>query len=225
MFIPQKAWLTPVMPKEIVELFQKTWKEYDKWYDTHRALYLSELAALKKAVPTGTGLEIGVGTGRFAAPLAVRFGLDPAINMLKLAKMRRVQVVQGRGENLPFKNESFHFVQIVFVVEFVDDLLPFLKETARTLRRDGVLILGFIDKNSQWGGYYARNASHRRFFHPPSPEEILCILKRINLELEEAFQTLFQPPPDIEHEEEPRSGFGQGGFVVLKARKRLSRPE
>ncbi|MGB9005450.1 MAG: methyltransferase domain-containing protein [Candidatus Aminicenantales bacterium] len=210
------------MRKEIVEHFQKTWKEFDKWFDTHRALYLSELAALKKAGQTGTGLEIGVGTGRFAAPLAVRFGLDPAINMLKLAKKRGVQSVQGLGENLPFKNESFHFVQIIFVIEFVADILSFLKEAARTLKRDGVLILGFIDKNSQWGLYYARNATHRKFFHPPSPEEILSILKKINLEYEEVFQTLFQPPPDIEHEEEPRSGFGRGGFVVLTARKKLS---
>lgn len=211
-----------MMRKEIVEHFQKTWKEFDKWFDTHRALYLSELAALKKAGQTGTGLEIGVGTGRFAAPLAVRFGLDPAINMLKLAKKRGVQSVQGLGENLPFKNESFHFVQIIFVIEFVADILSFLKEAARTLKRDGVLILGFIDKNSQWGLYYARNATHRKFFHPPSPEEILSILKKINLEYEEVFQTLFQPPPDIEHEEEPRSGFGRGGFVVLTARKKLS---
>jgi hypothetical protein len=70
--------------------------------------------------------------------------------------------------------------------------------------------------------YYTRDPTHRKFFHPPSPEEILSILKKVGLEFEEAFQTLFQPPPDIEHEEEPRSGFGQGGFLVLKARKRLS---
>ena len=210
------------MKREIIGHFQKTWKDFDEWFDAHRALYLSELAALKKAAPTGTGLEIGVGTGRFAAPLAVRFGLDPAINMLKLAKKRKIQVVQGFGENLPFRNESFHFVQIVFVIEFVADLLPFLKEAARTIKRNGVLILGFIDKNSQWGLYYARDPTHRKFFHPPSPEEILSILKKVGLEFEEAFQTLFQPPPDIEHEEEPRSGFGQGGFLVLKARKRLS---
>jgi ubiquinone/menaquinone biosynthesis C-methylase UbiE len=210
------------MKREIIDHFQRTWKDYDEWYDAHRALYQSELTALKKAVPSGIGLEIGVGTGRFAAPLAVRFGLDPAINMLRLAKKRGVQSVQGLGESLPFKNESFHFAQIVFVIEFVADLLPFLKEAARTLKRNGVLILGFIDKNSQWGRYYAREPSPRKYFHPPSPEEILSILKKIGLEFEEAFQTLFQAPPDIEHEEEPRSGFGQGGVVVLKAKKRFS---
>jgi len=208
------------MNREIIGHFQKTWKDFDEWFDAHRALYLSELAALKKAAPTGTGLEIGVGTGRFAAPLAVRFGLDPAINMLKLAKKRKIQVVQGFGENLPFRNESFHFVQIVFVIEFVAAPLLFLKEAARTIRRNGVLILGFIDKNSQWGLYYARDPTHRKFFHPPSPEEILEIFKNIGMEFQEAFQTLFQPPPDIREKEDPRRGFGQGGFVVLKAIKK-----
>jgi ubiquinone/menaquinone biosynthesis C-methylase UbiE len=113
------------MRKGIVDHYQKTWKDYDEWYDTHPELYESELAVLKKVVPSGTGLEIGVGTGRFAAALAVRFGLDPAINMLKLAQKRGIQVVQGFGENLPFKNKVFHFIQIVFLIEFVDDPVIF----------------------------------------------------------------------------------------------------
>lgn len=208
------------MRKEIIDHYQKTWKGFDEWFDEHPALYQSELAALKKAVPSGTGLEIGVGTGRFAAPLAVRFGLDPAINMLKLAKKRKIQVVQGFGENLPFKNESFHFIQIVFVMEFVDDPLHFLREAIRTLQKNGAIILGFIDKNSKWGQYYIQNSSGIKFFHPPSPKEILEIFKSIGLEYQETWQTLFQPPPDVKYEEEPKRGFGQGGFVVLKAIKK-----
>ncbi|MGQ9673958.1 MAG: hypothetical protein ACUVV5_12660, partial [Candidatus Aminicenantales bacterium] len=61
------------MKREIIDHHQKTWKSYDEWYDKHPALYQSELAALRKVVPSGTGLEIGVGTGRLAVPLAVRF--------------------------------------------------------------------------------------------------------------------------------------------------------
>ena len=62
------------MRREIINHYQKTWRSYDKWFDTHKALYQSKLAALRKVVHSGTGLEIGVGTGRFAAPLdAVRF--------------------------------------------------------------------------------------------------------------------------------------------------------
>lgn len=73
------------MKREIVDHFEKTWKSYDEWFESHQALYLTELVALEKAVPSGLGLEIGVGTGRFAAPLKARFGLDPAIKMLRVA--------------------------------------------------------------------------------------------------------------------------------------------
>lgn len=208
------------MRKPIIDHYEKTWRDFDAWFETHQALYQSELAALKKVVSSGAGLEIGVGTGRFAAPLGVRFGLDPAFNMLRLAKKRRIQVVQGVGENLPFKNASFPFVQIVFVLEFVEDPLLFLTEAARTLKQNGALILGFIDKGSRWGEYYARKPSHQESFHPPAVGEILRIFKNIGLEFQEAYQTLLQPPPDISEKEEPKRGFGEGGFIVLKARKR-----
>ena len=207
------------MKRDIVDHFEKTWKSYDEWFDGHQALYQTELTALKKVVPSGAGLEIGVGTGRFAAPLGVRFGLDPAIHMIRLAKNRGLLAVQGLGESLPFKDECFDFVQIVFVIEFVDDLVSFLREAVRTIRRNGALILGFIDRESPWGQYYARDPSHRRHFHPPSPQEVLDIFNKIGLEFREACQTLFQPPPDLSKKENPRRGFGRGGFVVLKATK------
>ena len=207
------------MKRDIVDHFEKTWKSYDEWFDGHQALYQTELTALKKVVPSGAGLEIGVGTGRFAAPLGVRFGLDPAIHMIRLAKNRGLLAVQGLGESLPFKDECFDFVQIVFVIEFVDDPVSFLREAVRTIRRNGALILGFIDRESPWGQYYARDPSHRRHFHPPSPQEVLDIFNKIGLEFREACQTLFQPPPDLSKKENPRRGFGRGGFVVLKATK------
>jgi ubiquinone/menaquinone biosynthesis C-methylase UbiE len=178
------------------------------------------LAALESLVSSGAGLEIGVGTGRFAAPVGVRFGLDPAVSMLRLAKKRGLLVVQGVGERLPFKDGSFDFVQIIFVIEFVDDRVSFLVEAVRTIKPKGALILGFIDKDSPWGQYYARDPSSRRHFHPPSPATILDIFKKIGLEFREARQTLFQPPPDLIEKEQPKPGFGQGGFVVLKGVKR-----
>jgi len=41
------------------------------------------------------------------------------------------------------------------------------------------------------------------------------------VEFEEAFQTLFQTPPDIKDIEQPKRGFGKGGFVVLTAIKNM----
>ena len=212
------------MAKDIVEHFQKSWREYDDWYDAHPALYRTELAALKKAVPRrGTGLEVGVGTGRIAAPLSVRFGLDPSLGMLGLARRKGIQVVQGFGEALPFRSGCFDFVLIVFVLEFVDDLSGFLGEAARVLCHRGALIAGFIDRDSAWERHFHSNSRARRFFHPPSPPELIAVLGSVGLEYGKSWQTLFGPPPDILREEEPRAGFGEGGFVVLKAMKKGGR--
>jgi ubiquinone/menaquinone biosynthesis C-methylase UbiE len=211
------------MGREKVAGYEKKWRQYDKWYDTHRSLHQTEIKALEKAMPSGWGLEVGVGTGRFASPLSVRYGLDPSFNMLQLAKQRDIKVVQGYGEELPFKKESFLFVLIVFTIEFVDDPSRFLKEAVRTIKKDGALVLGIIDRNSLWGEYYEQKKAESKFYsaaHFLTPEEILEIFKDIGLEFDEAFQTLFQPPPDIKDIEQPKRGFGKGGFVVLKAAKK-----
>lgn len=212
------------MNKEIVDHFQRTCKEYDEWYAAHPALFRTELAALRRAVPAqGRGLEIGIGTGRFAAALNIPYGVDPSPGMLGPAKRRGINVAQGAGESLPFKDGVFDFALIVFVLEFVDDLRGFLTEAARILRPGGALVAGIIDKDSEWGRYFHSNSQARRFFHPPSPRELLGVLGGLGLEPRGSWQALFGPPPDLEREEKPQTGFGQGGFVVLKAVK-ASRP-
>jgi ubiquinone/menaquinone biosynthesis C-methylase UbiE len=210
------------MSREKVAHYETNWRQYDEWYDTHQSLYQTEIKALEKVMPSGWGLEIGVGTGRFASPLSVPYGLDPSFNMLKLAKQRNISVIQGFGENLPFKNESFHYVLIVFTIELVDDPPHFLKEAVRTLKKDSTLILGIMDRNSLWGEFYEQKAAQGESYAGFSfltPEEILEIFKNIDVEFEEAFQTLFQTPPDIKDIEQPKRGFGKGGFVVLTAIK------
>jgi hypothetical protein len=56
---------------------------YEAWFVRHPAAYHSELLALRALLPwQGLGLEIGVGTGRFAAPLGVKVGVDSSKAML-----------------------------------------------------------------------------------------------------------------------------------------------
>lgn len=211
------------MNEEKVAYYDQNWQEYDNWYDSHPALYESELNVLKKAIPPGVGLEIGVGTGRFASPLSVEYGLDPSFNMLKLAEQRGVAVIQGIGESLPFKNESFNFALIVLTIWLVGNPLHVLKEAVRVLKKRGALILGILDRESSWGKFYMRKAAKSSFYKSPhffSPEEILQIFRDISMEFKAAFQTLLQPPPDIKYREEPVRGYGQGGFVMLKALKK-----
>jgi len=69
-------------------------EEYDRWYERNKFAYLSEIEALKKVVPKkGKGLEIGVGTGRFAHALGVSVGIDPSENMLQIARKRKIKIM------------------------------------------------------------------------------------------------------------------------------------
>lgn len=135
------------MIKEKVQIFEENWKLYDEWFERHQTIFHSEIKALKKITPSSRlGLEIGVGTGRFAPSFSVKFGLDPSFSMLKLAKEKNIQ---GIGEAFPFKNESFNFILIVVTICFVNNPFEVLREAFRTLKKKGVLILGIIEKESR----------------------------------------------------------------------------
>lgn len=65
------------MPKS--EPFERYADRYDDWFEAHPDAYQSEVEALRRLLPQpGFGLEIGVGTGRFASPLGIQVGIDPA---------------------------------------------------------------------------------------------------------------------------------------------------
>ena len=69
--------------------FESNHQRYDVWFDRHAAAYQSELRAVRALLPRqGLGLSIGVGTGRFAAPLGVQIGIDPAREVLNYAEKR-----------------------------------------------------------------------------------------------------------------------------------------
>lgn len=67
---------------------------YDEWFERHDAAYRSELAAVRAALdalaPCGRGLDIGAGTGRFAAPLGIADGVEPAAAIRELAEKMSV---------------------------------------------------------------------------------------------------------------------------------------
>jgi hypothetical protein len=59
--------------------FNSHHRRYEAWFSRHEAAF-SELLAVRALLPwEGKGLEIGVGTGRFSAPLGVEVGVDPSI--------------------------------------------------------------------------------------------------------------------------------------------------
>ncbi|MBU4312227.1 MAG: class I SAM-dependent methyltransferase [Candidatus Omnitrophica bacterium] len=203
-------------------IFDKYHKRYDMWYDKHRSIYLSEVEAIRRVLPKkGKGLEIGVGTGRFASALGITAGIDPAKNMVTIARQRGVDARLDFGEDLSFKNASFDYAAIIITLCFVKDPLKVLKEARRILKKNGRIIIGIIDKDNFLGKFYQKKKSvfykEANFF---SVKEVEDLLRAAGFSYFSYYQTIFRLPKKIDSIERPRKGFGKGGFVVISARSR-----
>jgi len=203
-------------------IFNKYHKRYDSWYDKNRFAYLSELEVMRKVLPkTARGLEIGVGTGRFAASLGIKFGIDPSRNMLKIAKERGIDARLGYGERLPFKNSTFDYVAIIITLCFVRDPKKVLEESRRVLKKNGKIIIGIIDKDSFLGKFYQKKKSifyrYANFFNV---KEASNLLENAGFSGFSYYQTLYKLPAKIKSIQKPRKGFGKGGFIVISGKKK-----
>ena len=57
--------------------FEKHASRYEEWFEKNRSVYESELQAVKAQLPPyERGVEVGVGSGRFAAPLGIGIGVE-----------------------------------------------------------------------------------------------------------------------------------------------------
>jgi hypothetical protein len=85
-----------------IEPFERHKAKYEKWFEKNVFAYKSELQAIRYLLPKkGTGLEIGVGTGRFAEPLGIRVGIEPSKAMREVAQKRGIEVIGGVAEAAP----------------------------------------------------------------------------------------------------------------------------
>ncbi len=206
-----------------IEIFEKHAQEYDEWFDKNKAVYESEILALKDLIPReGTGLEIGVGTGRFATLLGIKIGVEPAKMMADIARKRGIDVHEARAEALPFDDESFDFVLIVTTICFLENPLQALKEIKRVLKPGGHIVIGIIDRNSPLGKDYDRKKMTSTFdkyanFH--SSDKVLNWLTSLDFGHLIIHQTVFKSPEKIDAAEPFKEGHGKGAFVVIAAKK------
>jgi len=202
-----------------VDIFEKNAIECDKWFDKHRNLFLSEVKALRKVIPENkSGIEIGVGTGRFAEKLSIRRGLDPAEEMVRIANEKGIKTVTGKAENMPFKNNTFDYAVMITVDCFLENILKAFLEVHRILKPDGSFIIGMIDKNSHLGEIYQEKKEDNLYYKHASfhsAEEISEILQKAGFKNFKYWQTLISNSDSSI--EEPVEGYGEGGFVVIKA--------
>jgi SAM-dependent methyltransferase len=204
-------------------VFEQHAQNYDEWFDGHESVYQAEIAALRKFVPvTGMSIEVGVGTGRFAVPLGIEFGLDPSRTMLQVARRRRIRVCQAIGERMPFRDQQFDLVLLVTVICFVDDVPTLFRELRRVLKSGGRLIIGFINRDSELGRMYEQRKEASMFYRDArfySVEEVAGWVKEAGFGSLRFCQTLFSDPSEVSIKNlEVLDGSSDGAFVVLSAR-------
>jgi ubiquinone/menaquinone biosynthesis C-methylase UbiE len=208
-------------------------QNYDRWYDKNRYIFLSELRCIKKAIgrvnlKNKKTVEIGVGTGRFASKLGIKYGVDISKNSLKFAAKRGIKTYFSDAEKLPFGNDEFDYAFMIFSICFFKKPVRVLKEVQRILKRNGVIIIAMINANSKLARYYKKNRYKNIFYRNAKfykPENIIKKLKKTGFYKIETFQTLLKISTskdfkNLKKIETPIKGHNRGSVVVIKGVKK-----
>lgn len=207
-------------------LFNKHVSEYEEWFDRYPFVFRSEVEILREMLPEGdklTGIEVGVGTGRFAEQLGIKQGVDFSEKMRALAIKRGVEIMDAKAEHLPYGDNRFDFVLMNFCISYFDELHRAFKEANRVLKQSGSLIVSFIEKSSLIGEAYERNKDESTFYKNATfygTEKVLDELKNANFRNMEIRQTLFNELENIREVQPSKPGYGEGSFVVIRAFKK-----
>jgi len=209
------------MPK--TDAFETHADRYEAWFGQHSAAYESELRAMRELWPPGAdGLEIGVGAGHFAGPMAIRTAIEPAAAMREAAARRGIHAEDGIAEALPFPAGRFDAVLMVTTLCFLDDPDRAVREMYRVLRPAGCAVIGFVDRESVMGREYERRRASSVFYREArfySAPEVCALLSGVGFVDLENRQTLFRHPDEMREPDPVENGFGRGSFVVVRGWK------
>lgn len=145
--------------------FEEHAEAYDRWFDEHPAEYRAELARVLQLLPApdSRAVEVGTGSGRFAAPLGIGIGVEPSRALGQMARRRGIDVLRGRAEALPLASGSCSCVLMVTVICFLEDPAAALRELRRVLAPGGALVLAHIERDGPIALRYLRTGGKRRF--------------------------------------------------------------
>lgn len=212
-----------------MEIFDKYALLYDEWYERPfgKSAYRLELECLKSLyIQKGLSLEIGVGSGRFAQALGIKYGVDTSKGLLRMAHKRGVRPILAKAEELPFKDSVFDGALIVVSLCFFEDPLASLKEAYRVLKEGSFLLLGLVLSESPWADFYREKAkkghpiySHAKFYSYP---QLLSLIQSAGFKKDKAYTTLFEEPQDkypVKNRRIVEGFLPEGGFFCLRALK------
>lgn len=213
--------ITAKMPK--TKPFDKYLTEYEHWFVKNHFVFQSELEAIRRVLPdSGKGVEIGVGSGIFASLLGIKDGIEPSHAMRKKAMERNINVIDSVAEKLPYPDKSYGYALMVTTICFVDSVTQAFEEVYRILNKNGLFIIGFVDKSSPVGKIYLENKDKNIFYKDAnffSTEEVYKYLWETGFKIETTLQTVFGMLNTIKKVQLPENGYGKGSFIVIKAIK------
>lgn len=209
-----------------IQVFNEHVNEYEKWYDEYPEVYQSEILAIREQIeklPENLrGIEVGLGTGRFSKPLGIKEGVEPSIPMAEIAAKRGIDIMNAVGERLPYGDLQFDFVLFVTICH-LNSIKESFAEAHRVLKRNGAIIIGFLDKERSIAMEYKERGRQSKFFADARfkrPDYIEKLLKNTGFRKVEFNQTLFGNLEDIDQLQIPIPGHGKGSFVVAMAQKK-----
>ena len=96
-----------------------------------------------------------------------------------------------------------------------------IKESYRALRKNGVLVLCMIPRDSQWGAYYAgkRDSPFYKVARFLTKGEALNLLAGLGFYVEEILGTLSYSPLSQPYSEDPSPLNDSHGFICIRAVK------
>ena len=194
--------------------------EYDKWFAENHHLFDAEVEAVASVMEAGVKyVEIGVGTGIFAARLGIGEGVEPTDGMAEFAAARGIAVRKGAAEALPYADGSVEGLVSITVDCFLSDIRLAYAEAYRVLKTGGSFVVAFLDAATPLGKQYEafkENSDYYRGATFHTAAEIRALLEGAGFVCVEARQTVFtldNVPQTV------KNGHGEGVFAVIQAKK------
>lgn len=145
---------------------------------------------------------------------------------MDITKRRGLRVEKASGESLPFKDESFGAVFLLFTLCFVEDSERVLSEARRVVKKDGGLIVGIINRESPRGKLYMKKKSEGhpiyKYAHFYNANKVAGMIEKAGMAVEAYSSTLCQLPSDKLYKEPVHKKLiNDAGFICFLARKPL----
>ena len=209
-----------------VRVFDEYSDRYDNWFNRNPILASNELDTVKKLLPKEKDpcIEIGVGTGWFSSKIKCTHGVDPSIGMLRKARQRGIEAIQGYAEQLPLKLHAFQTVLMIVTLCFVEDPYKALEESARTVRPGGSLITCIVPRDSEWGKYYIELGMNGHPFYSVAKfytqKDIKSYMNIHGFYMDSCLGVLRFPPRSKAVREKPEKCSGKEGFICMRFKQR-----